>query len=259
MPLLCRFRSKSVSYLRAAFLSAHRSYSIHFTFIRAPLFSIVVKLGRQPSTPAFADVQNTLTAAQSRQVHAVTQCGPSVGSFAYQGTGFRCCFWDGNRDLRMCPFLCREMKGWGGLGGVWTRKKRGSTPKSGGALLKSSALSSSSSTTLTERRCNVSKGFKVMQQKWGCSGGLWTVTMCLFLIIYPVIITILAKIKHTHTHIAHYLGNTAYQKLISCWGRLSNPDWPWDIPITMSQCLRESLLSYLSWNTHCWFMRRVLF
>lgn len=39
-----------------------------------------------------------------------------------------------------------------------------------------------------------------MQQKWGCSGGLRTVTMCLFLIIYPVIITILAKIKHTHTH-----------------------------------------------------------
>lgn len=58
------------------------------------------------------------------------------------------------------------------------------------------------------------KGCKIMQQTWGCSGGLRTVTMCLFLIIYPVIITILAKIKHTH--IAHYLGNTAYQKLISC-------------------------------------------
>lgn len=62
--------------------------------------------------------------------------------------------------------------------------------------------------------CKVIKGCKIMQQTWGCSGGLWTVTMCLFLIIYPVIITILAKIKHTH--IAHYLGNTAYQKLISC-------------------------------------------
>lgn len=81
------------------------------------------------------------------------------------------------------------------------------------------------------------------------------VAICLFLIIYPVIITILAKI--TRTHIAHYLGNTAHRKLISCWGRLPNPDWPWDIPITMSQCLRESLLSYLSWNTHHWFMRRL--
>lgn len=47
-----------------------------------------------------------------------------------------------------------------------------------------------------------------------CIGGLWNVIVCLFLIIYPVIITILAKIKHTH--IAHYLGNTAHQKLISC-------------------------------------------
>lgn len=212
--------------------------------------------GRQPWTPAFADVQNTLTAAQSRQVHAVAQQGPSGGSFAYQGTSFRATAASGTATVTLgCALFCAEK--W--KGGVWTRRKTGSSPKSGWALVKSGALSSPSSTTPTERRCNVIKGCKIMQQKWGCSGGLRTVTMCLFLIIYPVIITILAKIKHTHTHIAHYLGNTAYQKLISCWGRLSNPDWPWDIPITMSQCLRESLLSYLSWNTHRWFMRRVLF
>lgn len=95
------------------------------------------------------------------------------------------------------------------------KNKRGSLPKSRRALPKKlGALPSPSSATLTELRRSVIKGCKIMQQTWGCDGGLRIVTMCLFLIIYPVIITILAKIKHTH--IAHYLGNTAYQKLISC-------------------------------------------
>jgi len=43
----------------------------------------------------------------------------------------------------------------------------------------------------------------------------------LFLIIHPVIITILAKIKHRG--VAHYVGNTAHQKLISCGGSPTNP------------------------------------
>lgn len=51
-------------------------------FIRVPLFSFVVKLGKGPLD--FADAQNTLTTAQSRQVHTVTQYGP----FACQGTSF---------------------------------------------------------------------------------------------------------------------------------------------------------------------------
>lgn len=45
--------------------------------------------------------------------------------------------------------------------------------------------------------------------------------ICLFLIIHLVILTILAKIKHSS--IAHYFGNTARQKLISCGGKLTNP------------------------------------
>lgn len=45
--------------------------------------------------------------------------------------------------------------------------------------------------------------------------------ICLFLIIHPVILTILAKIKHSS--IAHYFENTARQKLISCGGKLTNP------------------------------------
>lgn len=59
-------------------------------FIRIPLFSPVAKLQKAaPPTPAFADAENKLTAAQSHQVHAVTQYGPSGGSFAYEGTSFR--------------------------------------------------------------------------------------------------------------------------------------------------------------------------
>lgn len=104
-----------------------------------------------------------------------------------------------------------------------------------------------SSTETSTVLLNINECNKFKLHRWSQN-----VTICLFLIIYPVIITILAKIKHTH--IAHYLGNTAHQKLISCWGRLPNPDWPSDIPITMGQCLREGLLSYLSWNTHHWFM-----
>lgn len=48
----------------------------------------------------------------------VTQYGPSGGSFAYQGNSFRDAgaFGDADRDPRMCPFLCGEMKG-GGHGG----------------------------------------------------------------------------------------------------------------------------------------------
>lgn len=45
--------------------------------------------------------------------------------------------------------------------------------------------------------------------------------ICLFLIIHPAITTILAKIKQSG--VAHYFGNTAHWKLISCRGRLPNP------------------------------------
>lgn len=106
---------------------------------------------------------------------------------------------------------------------VWCRRSEGGGSPTNLKTLGSAAIKSckSEATNLRLRR----RSFRI-------------VAICLFLIIYPVIITILAKI--TRTHIAHYLGNTAHRKLISCWGRLPNPDWPWDIPITMSQCLREA-------------------
>lgn len=80
---------KQVCFLfTAAFLSAPRSYSTRRLFA-LPCCPLLGSWGRQPSTLAFADAQNTLSAAQSRQVLAVTQCGSSRGSFAYQGSSLR--------------------------------------------------------------------------------------------------------------------------------------------------------------------------
>lgn len=59
-------------------------------FIRAPIFSFVVKMGKGAlDARRSADAQSGLTAAQSHQVHVVTQYGSSGGSFAYQGNSFR--------------------------------------------------------------------------------------------------------------------------------------------------------------------------
>lgn len=211
MPLLCRLRSKPVSYLQAAFC-LHREVTKLPVYSRPHLLLCCENGEGSPRCQAFC-----------RGAARLDRCPITPGARGYtiwtireliciSGQQFqgRRCFGDADRDLRMCPFLCREMKG-----GTW---------EEGGECVRV-CLEKEENRKFTKvwmstgviRRFVVTiviKGCKIMQQTWGCSGGLRTVTMCLFLIIYPVIITILAKIKHTH--IAHYLGNTAYQKLISC-------------------------------------------
>lgn len=71
-----------------------------------------------------ADARSGMPAAQSHQVHVVTQYGPSGGSFAYQGNSFR----DAGASetptvtLGCALFLCGEMKGVG-VGGRGRRER----------------------------------------------------------------------------------------------------------------------------------------
>lgn len=88
MPLLCRFRSKPVSYLRAAFC-LHREVTKLVVYWRPHVLLCCENGEGSPRTPTSADAHNTLSAAQSRQAHAVTQHGPSRVLVCISGQQFQ--------------------------------------------------------------------------------------------------------------------------------------------------------------------------
>lgn len=138
-------------------------------FIHVPLFSFVVRLGKAALDTGFcwcAEYLDRCPIPPGARSYTIWTIRGLICISGHQFQGRRC-FWDGNHDLRMWPSLCREMKG-----GCLDKKENRKFTKSAWALVKSGALSSPSSTTPTECRCYVIKGCKIMQQKWGYSGGL---------------------------------------------------------------------------------------
>lgn len=142
MPLLCRLRSKPVSYLQAAFC-------LHGEVTKLPVYSrphllLCCQNGEgSPRCQAFCRCAERLV---RRPITPGTR-GRTIwtirGLICISGQQFqgRRGFGDADRDPRMCPFLCGEMKGGEGGGGrgvclcvcecVWKRRKIGSLPKSG--------------------------------------------------------------------------------------------------------------------------------